>query len=204
MLALFLSTAAGAAFAGEVPTYKYVDENGNLVYGDKVPPEAAEREKEVLNEHAITVGKIDGRKSEEELEQERLDEELRVAEEAQRRKDRALLETYLTVEEIIMHRDRRVELFQAQARVTEMFLRNLEGQLNKLEAEATRYQPYSDDPDAPMIDPDLVDDMDLTRKTIERHRGNLAKFRHEEKAIIKRFNADMRRFEELKGLASSG
>ena len=45
--------------------------------------------------------------------------------ELQMRADRALLATYQNVDEIVMHRDRRVELFQAQSRVTELYLRNL-------------------------------------------------------------------------------
>lgn len=202
-LALFLSAVTTGALAGEVQTYKYVDENGNPVFGDRVPPEAAERDKVVLNEHAIAVDKIRGRKSAEELEQERLEEELRIARQEEQRRDRALTGTYLSVDEIIMHRDRRVELFQAQARVTEMFLGNLERRLGKLESEASRYQPFSDDPDAPMVDPDLVDEMQLTRETIERHRDNLGKFRRDEKAIIERFDRDIRRFKELKGITAN-
>ena len=69
--------------------------------------------------------------------------------ELQARADQALLATYLSVEEIVMHRDRRVELFQAQSRVTELYLRNLERRLTKLRsARPKSYQPYSEDPDA--------------------------------------------------------
>jgi hypothetical protein len=201
-LSLILTTAS-AAFAGDAQVYKYVDENGNLVFGDKVPAEAAERDKEILNEHGIALGKIRGRKSAEELEAERLEQELQAARQAQLREDRALLATYLTREEIIMHRDRRVELFKAQARVTELFLRNLERELAKLTAEAQRYQPYSTNPEAPMVDPELVEDIQVTRSTIERHEANLDKYKEDEKAIVERFDRDIKRFEELKGVTAN-
>ena len=58
-----------------------------------------------------------------------------------------------------MHRDRRIELFQEQARVTELYLRNLQRRMDSLLEEASGYQPYSDDPDAPIIDPDLANDI---------------------------------------------
>ncbi|MEM8814697.1 MAG: DUF4124 domain-containing protein [Pseudomonadota bacterium] len=184
-------------------TYSWVDENGVRHYGDSVPAEYAEVPKDVLNEHAVTIDRVAGRKSEEEIAAERLEAERVAAKELQLRNDRALLATYLSVDEIVMHRDRRVELFQAQSKVTEMYLLTLERRLEKLMAEAGRYQPYSDNPDAPMIDPDLIDDIDLTKNTIERHEGNLEKFRQDEKGMIERFDGDIRRFEELKGLTAS-
>ena len=55
-----------------------------------------------------------------------------------------MLATYLTIDEIVMHRDRRVELFQAQARVTELYLRNLQRRLDSLREEASKFRPYSD------------------------------------------------------------
>ena len=78
--------------------------------------------------------------------------ELQMQKELQLRADKALLATYLSVEEIVMHRDRRIELFQAQSRVTELYLRNLEARLQKLRSDASRYQPYNTDSNAPMIE----------------------------------------------------
>ena len=98
-----------------------------------------------------------------------------------------------------MHRDRRVELFKAQARVTELYLRNLKRQLGKLEREASRFQPYSDDPDAPMVDASLVAAIDETETVISRHEGNLSKFREDERLIIARFEDDINRFKRLRG-----
>lgn len=180
--------------------YKVVGEDGTVYYGDSVPPELKDYDKEVVNDYAVTVDRIDGKKSEEELAAEQAAEEARIAEELRLRADKALLATYLSVDEIEMHRDRRVELFQAQSRVTELYLRNLKRELEKLERQASRYAPYSDDPDAEMIDPGLVTAINETRETIGRHEENLDKFRAEEKVIIARFEGDIDRFKELKGI----
>lgn len=199
-LVLVLGPVQAAWAAEEQKLYRWVDENGVTHYGDSVPPEYADADKQILNEHGITLGIVSGKKTPEELAEERRQQELEKQRELQRRQDRALLATYLSVEEIIMHRDRRVELFQAQARVTELYLRNLERRVENLQEVASRYRPYSDDPDAEMIDPALSADIADTRETIERHRRNLQRFKEDEKQIVASFNHDIDRFKSLKGL----
>jgi hypothetical protein len=118
----------------------------------------------------------------------------------QRRADEALLATYLSVDEIILHRNRRVELFQAQSRVTELYLRNMVRRMDELREEAINYQPYSEDPDAEIVDPDLAEDILVTKATIKRHKENLARFREDEQNILARFDGDINRFKSLRGL----
>lgn len=198
-ICLFILLGA-TAVAEEKKLYKWTDENGNVFYGDSIPAEYAERPKTVLNDQGVAVDELEGKKTEEQLAQEAKEREIAVAQELQRRADMALLNTYLSVEEIVMHRDRRVELFQAQARVTELYLKNLERRMKSLRDDASNYRPYSDDENAPMIAEDLADDLRDTRDTISRHERNLAKYEADEQAIIERFNADIQRFKILKGI----
>ena len=195
-----LALASSGYAKDEQNVYKWEDDDGNVYYGDSIPAEFAERPKEVLNDHGVTVAELEGKKTEEQLEQERIDNERRVAQELQMRADRALLATYLSVDEIVLHRDRRVELFQAQSRVTELYLRNLERRLQKLRDEAAHYQPYSEDSNAPMIDEGLAADLQKTRETINRHQRNLTKFETDERLIVERFDGDIARFKTLKGI----
>ena len=146
LTAALIALASSAMARDEQKVFKWEDEEGHVYYGDSIPQSFSERPKEVLNEHGVTVDELEGRKTEEQLAQEQIDEERRKRQEKQLEADRALLATYLSVEEIQMHRDRRVELFQAQSRVTELYLRNLERRLQELRNEASRYQPYSEDP----------------------------------------------------------
>lgn len=189
-----------AAAETEQKLYRWVDKNGVVHYGDSVPAEYAELEKQVLNEHGITLDVLHGKKTPEELAAEKRQKELQAERELQRRQDRALLATYLSVDEIVMHRDRRIELFQAQSRVTELYLRNLQKRLEKLQGLASGYRPYSDDPDAEMIDPDLAADIAETKETIARHEQNLKRFKEDEQNIVASFNGDIDRFKTLKGL----
>src|SRR5210317_1685777 len=174
IITIALLTLGSSAMArNEQKVYKWTDDEGNVHYSDSIPAEYAERPKEVLNDHGVTVGELEGKKTAEQLEQERIENDRRVAQELQRRADQALLATYLSIEEIVMHRDRRVELFQAQSRVTELYLRNLDRRLQQLRQEASRYKPYSDDSDAPMIDEGLAQELQATETAISRHKQNL-------------------------------
>jgi len=196
-----IAAIPSAAVAGEHErVYRWVDEDGQIPYGDSIPPEYSDLPKQVLNEHAVTVEYLEGRKTEEQLAAEAKARELEMQKELQLRADKALLATYLSVEEIVMHRDRRIELFQAQSRVTELYLRNLDRRLEKLKREASRYRPYSDDPDAPLISEDLVADINETQATITRHQKNLLKFQEDERQMVSQFEGDINRFKALKGL----
>lgn len=199
ILALCLLPLAAPADT-EQKLYRWVDDEGNVHYGDSIPAEYSEVDKQVLNEHGITMDVMRGKKSAEEIAEEKRQEELSAQRERQRRQDRALLATYLSIDEIIMHRDRRVELFKAQSRVTELYLRNLQRRLESLQEEAARYRPYSEDPDAEMINPDLAADIASTKENIARHEQNLRRFRDDEQNIVARFEGDIDRFKTLKGL----
>jgi len=189
-----------ASGATETRVFKWVDKDGMVHYGDTIPARYAELPKEVLNDHGVTIANLEGKKSAEQIEADRIENERRITVDLQKRADRALLATYLSIEEILMHRDRRIELFQAQSRVTELYLSNLERRLETLQADASNFKPYSQNPDAPMIDDNLAENLRSTKVTIARHQRNLKKFEADEQQIIARFDGDVSRFIILKGI----
>ena len=197
ILCILLPLSALAQQEREI--YK-VEEEGVLYFGDSIPPEYAEKPKQRLNDQGVPVEHLEGKKTEAQIAAEKKAAEIELQRELQRRADQALLNTYVSVEEILMHRDRRVELFRAQARVTELYLRNLTRRLDQLKREAGRYKPYSSDPNAESIDPSLVAEIEETEESIERHEANLGKFRDEEKKIRERFEGDIERFKRIKGI----
>lgn len=200
LIFVLLLLAPLASLAQQTKVFKWVDKDGVTHYGDSIPAEYAELPKEVLNDRGVTVANLEGKKTPEQLEAERIEKERVVAIELQRRADQALLATYLSVEEILLHRDRRVELFQAQSRVTELYLSNLQRRLQKLRNEASNFQPYSEDSDAPAIGNELAEDLRKTKEIIGRHERNLQKFQADEQQIIARFDGDITRFKVLKGI----
>ena len=199
-IAVFALLAPFAVHADETKYYRWVDADGIVHYGDSIPAEYAELPKQIVNDYGVTVNNLAGKKTDEEIQAEHRADEIRVAQELQKRADQALLATYLSVEEILMHRDRRVELFQAQSRVTELYLSNLNRRLDELREDAAKYKPYSEDSEAPMIPQELAEDLRKTKETIERHQTNLKKYRSDEQQIITRFAGDISRFKILKGI----
>lgn len=180
--------------------YTYIDENGEKVITDRPPPEASDLPKRILNDEGVTVGTMRGKKTAEELEQERAEAARQAAVEEQRKANQALLYTYQDVDEIELHRDRRLELFKAQVRVTELYLANQRRALDQMIRERGRYKPYSADPGAPPVPPDLVEAISDTEQVIRKQQGNLQQYKHDEQTIRERFDNDIRRFKKLKGI----
>ncbi|RLA29023.1 MAG: hypothetical protein DRQ63_02045 [Gammaproteobacteria bacterium] len=199
LLLLILPISVSAAGKNQ-KLYRWIDSEGLVHYGDSIPAEYAELERQIVNEHGITVDVLRAKMTAEEIAEEKHQDDLRMQRELERRADQALLATYLTIDEILMHRDRRIELFEAQARVTELYLRNLERRMSVLKDEASGFQPYSEDPDAEMISTDLADDIASTKQTITRHEANLQRFQNDQQGIVARFDGDINRFKKLKGL----
>jgi hypothetical protein len=200
IISLLAILASAPVAADEARIYSWEDADGNIYFGDSIPPEYAEFPKDILNERGVTVDNLEGKKTEEQLVAEKLENDRRVAQELQRRADQALLATYLSVEEILMHRDRRIELFQAQSKVTELYLSNLSRRLEIIRKDASNYSPYSQNSDAAMIPAALAKELKETKQTIERHEQNLKKFQSDEAQIVTRFDGDISRFKILKGL----
>lgn len=195
---------ASAALAGLLSAgvaaetlYRWVDKDGVVHFGDAIPPEYAEQEKLILNEQGVTVGRIAGKATPEELEEMRAAAEAEAEKERARRADRALLATYLSIGEIERHRDRRVELLEAQAKVTELYLTNLRKRLVSLLDEASDFKPYTVDPDAPMIRPALADDIKRTKDGILMYEERLATHRRAADDLRQDFQVAINRYTEL-------
>lgn len=203
--ALLLLTALVVAPAtmAQKKLYRWVDDKGVVHYGDHVPPQFATNDRDVLNRHGIAVGFEQGEITEEErAEMERLAAE---AEEAARikadiaRRDRMLLDTYLTVADIEDLRDRRLELLDSQIKVTELYLNNLRKRLVGLQAEATQFKPYSQNPSAQQIPEFLALDISRTLASINSYEETLARTRDDQANLRAAFALDIERFKELKG-----
>jgi hypothetical protein len=181
--------------------FRWVDANGNTHYGDRIPPEHSSSGHSVLNEQGVEVNRVDGEKTFEEKAEERRRAELlsqqRKARDAALLRDKVLLSTYLSVEEIESLRDRRIELVAGQIRVTEIYLDNLRNKLLKLEKEAQRFSPYSNKPEARPIDEKLARELSDTLDSIMLYEQNLTKSKNEQSHLMAKFDSDINRFMQL-------
>jgi len=187
--------AAGAANGRTL--YKWVDEQGVTHYGDHIPPEYAAQEKLVINSQGVEISRLEAQKSPEALAAE---DQKRAEAEQSRNRDRNLLNTYASVQEIERLRDQRVTLLSDQIKVTSQFLDVLNGKLKKLRDGSLHFKPYSSDPHAPVMPDQMAEDLVRVRNDMHTQEENLREKRSEETGMSKKFDSDIARFKELKGI----
>jgi hypothetical protein len=188
--------ATGPANNGRV-VYKWVDEQGVTHYGDHIPPEYSAQEQHVINSQGVEISRLEAQKTPEQLAAE---DQKKTEAEQNRNRDRNLLTTYASVQEIERLRDQRVTLLTDQIKVTSQFLEVLNGRLQKLRDGSTHFKPYSSDPNAPAMPDQFAEDLVRVGNDIRTQQQNLREKHSEETAMSKQFESDIERFKELKGI----
>ena len=117
--------------------YKWVDENGQVHYGDKVPPKYLKGERQELNEQGAMVKQYDRAMTpEEKAEKRRLEAEKKKLENekrAQALRDRVLTDTYTTERDLIAARDARLDAVDSQIQLAEDIIRDSTNRVEKTE-----------------------------------------------------------------------
>lgn len=201
---LLLALAAGTADAQaskEKKLYRWVDKNGQVHYGDSVPAEYAEQDREVLNRQGVAVGREEGTVTPEEAAAIAAAEKAAREERKRKLRDRVLLQTYQSVRELEVLRDTRLELVDAQLTIQEQSLANLRAQRGQIQRMSARYAPINQDPDAAPLPEELKLDLERSASDIETQEKNLAKRREERESIRQTFETDIRRYKELRAVA---
>jgi len=181
--------------------FRCKDRNGQTHYGDSMPPQCAGLDTEVLNDHGMQVRLIEGEATRlKRLEREAAEAKVRKEKERSALRDRTLIETYLTVDDIERLRNQRLEQLNAQYRVTEQNIANLRERQTRLEGQIARFKPYSDNPSAPPLPENLGAEMVNTVNGLRVYEQSLAANRREQAELNKSFDSDVKRFKELKGL----
>lgn len=195
-LALALSSAFmfPAAHAGKL--YKWVDENGQIRYGDRIPPQYARKSNETLNQQGITVDHQEAAKSPEQIAAEQRLEEARLAAERvqqeQDRKDRILLDTFTNEDEMVLTRDGKIEAIEAIIRVTNGRTEKLKLRLSELKTRAANIERSG----KPVPDK-LSAEINETRQQIANNFTYVRSRNSDQKLIREQFEVDISRFREL-------
>lgn len=132
VLAVLLCLAPTAE-AGKL--YRWVDEDGHVHYTDRMPADASDEAHQVMDEtgtvkeekESAAVERERRREREaEQAEERRRAEQERLAEQERRRKDRIILQTFVTERDIKLTRANRVEAVQVQINIAEHGIEQLE------------------------------------------------------------------------------
>ena len=134
---LILMISALFAVSAQAGLYRWVDENGAVHYGDKVPAKYLKQEHQELNEQGTTVKKHDramtaeekAEKKRQEAERKRLENEKR----AQALRDRVLTDTYTTERDLVAAKDARLDAIDSQLQLSKELIKNTQEKVEKTE-----------------------------------------------------------------------
>jgi hypothetical protein len=172
--------------------YRWVDDNGQIHFGDNVPIEYSQRERKVLNSGGRLISTIAAPKTQEQLEaeqQQAIAEQARLKQRQEQLKtDRALMSTYSSARELNKFHNERMEILYSILSSLRNKLYKLRQMQSKLKSKTTKNGKGSD------------------LKKIERINAEIDSVQRQldiqlEKTVRteKRFMAEAERFEELKG-----
>ena len=183
-----------AAQAGKL--YKWVDENGQIRYGDRIPPQYARKSNETLNQQGITVDRKEAAKTPEQIAAaQRLEEARQAAERVQQekdRKDRILLDTFTNEDEMVLTRDGKIEAIEAIIRVTNGRTEKLKLRLSELKTRAANIE-RSGKPVSAKLNAEISE----TRQQIAQNFTYVKRRNSDQQLIREQFEVDIARFREL-------
>jgi hypothetical protein len=171
--------------------YKCVDSAGKVYYSDKMNPDCGQSSE--LNRQGVVMPKKQVAKPGQPSKAEPAAATPKNSKEQERR-DRALMATYTTEEEIDAARDRSLAIPAQGTKSVESKLDKVNRQLTELkkqaDALATQKKP---------LPPHLLEDVNASQKEISALEADLAQRKVQSDAIRAKYEADKQRFRELKG-----
>jgi hypothetical protein len=194
MAALLLATTAAAA------TYKWVDDKGMVHYTDKMPPEAVDKGSVELNKQGLPVKRTDPAPT---LEQRRA----KVAEEERQRqlarerevvdrRDRALMQSYTSEDEIDLARSRALATIDTQVQSAQAYSVQLTKRRVELE---DKRKSFGDKP----VPPAFEREMESIGEELAKQDALIAEKKREATAVTARYDADKARWRELRAIAQA-
>jgi hypothetical protein len=167
--------------------------------GDRLPPEYAQQEHKELNERGMVVEEVKRAKTEEELEEEKKlakaqAEQERITKE-QSNKDKILLDTFATVEDIELARDSKINTLESLITHTRKRGEQLQADLDKLIAKAAADERAGKAPSEK-----LQSEIESLKRQINTNNEQMANKQKEAETVKADYAHDIERFKELKSI----
>ena len=179
--------------------YKWVDENGNVYYSDKIPPDQATKRHQLLDERGIVRENVRRAKTPEEIAEERRQKQLQAERERTEReqavRDQILLETFPTERDLIIARDDRLASVDSAIALASKTLNELQSRYDQLDAKMKSLQAEREP-----IPGNLAIDHRQVQGQLSAHGKALQSREEERENIVAQFEADLTRYRELRAL----
>jgi hypothetical protein len=187
------------ATGAECRLYRWVDEAGAVHYTDTLPPTQAGRGFDEIDDRGVVVGTTDPAKTPEEI---RRDAEVQKSRDAVDRAkkqrvvaDRALLQAYRSVDEMVTARDGRIAPVDAMIQVLRSNIRRQQDSLRGLHAAAADLERAGKP-----IPPNLSEGINKIERGIRDAYSAVLGHEQRKQELYAGFGADIRRFRQLTGL----
>jgi hypothetical protein len=179
---------------------KWVDEEGQVHYGDRIPIEYLRGEHSVINEQGIEVRKNQAMKTEAELKREaeilkhKQSEERKRQIEARKQalRDRVLTDTFTSENDLVIARDARVEAVDSQISLTETLVAHDKQRLSDVQSRIKSIEASGREAPA-----NLHKEVKSLTRQLENNNKFIEERKIERQRIIDSFDADIKRFREL-------
>ena len=154
----------------------------------------------MLNRQGVKVGREEGTVTPEEAAAKAAEDKAARDEQKRKLRDRVLLQTYQSVQELEVLRDNRLDLVDAQLTIQEQSLSNLRAQRAQIQRTAARFAPVNTDASAQPLPEELATDLERSASDIQTQETNLVRRREERENIRQNFEADIVRYQELRAV----
>ncbi len=180
----------------------WTNKDGVRECGNAVPPEYSQAENRTINKRGITT-EINERALTREEREERLRqkeaEQAHIKEEEERRKeqaihDRVLLATFLSEEDIVRSRERKIVAIDANLEITRITIDQLQSKLKHEKSLAEKLKRQG----KPLPER-TQEDINNLEQQLANKQNYAASKEKERQALIDKYDADIARFRELKG-----
>ncbi|HXG27765.1 MAG TPA: DUF4124 domain-containing protein [Nevskiales bacterium] len=181
----------GSTVAAEL--YKWVDKDGVVRYGDRIPPEYAKQQREVLNKEGDTIKVLEHEKTAQERAEEARQAELQRQAQEQAKRDMILLDMYGSEADLLKARDEQLSHMDGNIRIREISLQSAERDYTDRKQRADQLAQQGKP-----VPEDLQRQLQQLENSIASSKQALAKQQAERQALASRFERDILRWRELR------
>ena len=188
---------APASMAGSIKCW--TNKDGIRECGYSVPPEYSQKRIEIMNQRGVKVDVREAAKTKEQLAEEaRLaelkKEELRRQEEA-RLRDTILLNTFTTERDLKISYDDKLEVIKGVIEITNTSTRSLQNNLNGVQKKAANYERAGE-----TTPENVLKQMESLERQLKENDEFITRKEKEIQSLNNQYEADLKRFRELKGI----
>ena len=185
------------SFSTQAKMYKWVDDEGQMHFGDRIPPKYMVKEHQELNESGVVTKRKEAAKTpEQKAEDRRLEyqqKKVALEEKKKQQRDRVLLDTYTTERDLIVARDSRLEAVGSQIQLAETIIADSNKSIESLEKQVTQIKASSRE-----VPADVYQRIDSEKQQVAVQSEVMESHKKRQQDIATQFNGYIERFKVLK------